>query len=164
MTMQNTRADIGWGDLASLPETEREAKMRARYQELAKLNDEERVNRMLAMAQAEYALDDAKLRSFTTSRMRVWINLDEATAKAVVAAYDQAMDKMPGAAAMRRVALVQNLALTFPIDEQAKLRVLVPKIFAGRSDISQLVKQTATTAPQPEAEKPKKSGWGFWKK
>lgn len=161
MTTQNIKADTGWGEFANLGQAEREEKMRARYQELGKLSEQERVDRLFAMAQAEYALNDERLRSFTTSRLRVWINLDEPTAKTVVAAYDQAMDKMPGSAAMRRVALVQNLALTFSLEEQAKLRVLVPKIFAGRSDITQLAKEAAATKV---AEKPKKSGWGFFKK
>lgn len=162
MTTQNIKGDTGWGEIASLGEAEREAKMKARYQELAKLTEEERVNRLFAMAQAEYSLNDEKLRSFTYSRMRVWISLDEPTAKTVVASYDQAMDKMPGTAAMRRVALVQNLALTFTLEEQAKLRVLVPKIFAGRSDVSQLAKQAIEA--EAAAEKPKKSGWGPWRK
>jgi len=160
--MQNIKADTGWGEISSLPEAEREAKMKARYQELAKLTDEERVNRLFAMAQAEYALNDEKLRAFTTSRMRVWISLDDTIATTVVASYDQAMDKMPGTAAMRRVALVQNLALTFSLEEQARLKVLVPKILAGRSDVSQLAKQAA--AAEAAAEKPKKSGWGPWRK
>ncbi|MSQ32793.1 MAG: hypothetical protein EXR59_06210, partial [Dehalococcoidia bacterium] len=95
MTMQNIKADTGWGEVANLAEAEREVKMKAQYLELAKLGEEERVNRLFAMAQSEYALNDEKLRSFTTSRMHVWINLDVPTAKMIIASYDHAMDKMP---------------------------------------------------------------------
>ena len=162
MTTQNIKPDTAWGELSGLGQAEREDKMRARYQELAKLSESERVDRLFAMAQAEYSLNDERLRPFTTSRMRVWIGMDLETAKTVVASYDKAMEVMPGVAAMRRVTLVQNLAMTFSLEEQSKLRVLVPKIFAGRGDIAQLVKETAATKQAP-AEK-KKSGWGPFKK
>ena len=161
MTTQNVKADQAWGSLANVSDTERESQMLARYAELARLTEEERRSRLLAMAQAEYSLPDEKLRPFTISRIKVWLKVEMETARLIASSYDAVMDMMPGTAAMRRIALVQTLASSFTLEDQSKLRILVPRVFAGKPDISNVV----NPVPEKLEEKAQtKSKWAFWKK
>ncbi len=153
--------DEAWGKLADAGEEERETQMLRRYTELSSLSEEARRSRLLAMAKAEYALSDAKLRPLTLSRMRVWLKIDTETAKKVSDSYGAAMNQMPGPAAMRRVALVQTLAREFSIEDQARLAALVPQVFAAKPVVVAKV-LSATASPTPPASK--KQWWAFWRR
>lgn len=154
--------DEAWGALTEVGEAEREPRMRARYLELAALSDGERLVRLRAMAEAEYALPDEKLRPFTTSRMRVWLGLDLPVAQTIARSYDAVMRQMPGPVAMRRVATVQTMARGFSLEDQERLRSLVPGVFAARTDAVSVVPRILTT-PAP-AEAKKRSWWPFGRK
>lgn len=152
--------DEAWGKLADTGEDEREAQMIQRYTELSSLSEEARRSRLLAMAKAEYALPDAKLRPLTLSRMRVWLKMDSENAGKVAVSYSAAMNQMPGPAAMRRVALVQTLARGFSLEDQERLVALVPQVFAGRAVAASVL--SATPSPTPPASR--KQWWAFWRR
>ncbi|MBI4297187.1 MAG: hypothetical protein HY676_01510 [Chloroflexi bacterium] len=152
--------DQGWGLLADETEEQREKQMLERYGKVAALSEDERRSRLLAMAKAEYALSDAKLRSFTMSRLRVWLKMELEIAKKVADSYDAVMFLMPGPAAMRRVAIVQTLARGFSSKEQEQLRTLIPRVFADRP-IGSAVAPGPAAAPGPSIKKP---WWAFWKR
>ena len=162
MTMRETTADQEWGRLAEVEEGQREAQMLARYTEVAALPEEERQQRLRAMAEAEYALPDELLRPFTKSRVRVWLQMEPEAARTVARSYDRVMERMPGPVAMRRVAIVQTLAREFPQEDQQRLRDLVPGVFVGRDRQAQM----AVDSPPPRAvEQPrKKPWWAFWRR
>ncbi|MBF8299462.1 MAG: hypothetical protein HW397_511, partial [Dehalococcoidia bacterium] len=80
MATSSSAKDEAWCGLADLPPVDREARMTQRYNELAGLEEAERIRRLLAMARAEYALPDEKLREFTMSRLRVLLKLPTDTA------------------------------------------------------------------------------------
>ena len=153
-------SDNAWADLLNLPPPEREARMLQRYVELGKMEDAQRQQRLLDMANAEYALSEEKLREFTLSRMRMFLKLPPDTGKVMAAAYDMVMLKMPGAAAMRRVSLVQTLAKNFTPEEESQLRDLNPNLFAGLPTRQLRDTSTAQTAAAPaKAATPPKGGW-----
>ena len=157
----DTSVDEAWGQLADAGEEERERQMFQRYTELASLSEEARKSRLLAMAKAEYALSDAKLRPFTQSRMRVWLTMETENATKVAVSYSAAMDQMPGPAAMRRVALVQTLARGFSPEDRERLAALVPQVFAGRPV---LVAKVLGVTPSPMQPSSKKPWWAFWRR
>jgi hypothetical protein len=158
--MTSVSPDEAWARLVTLPEREREAQMRARYLALATLSEEEeRRTRLRRMAESEYALTDDHLRPFTLSRIRVWLDLEDETAKRISASYDAVMAQMPGPAAMRWVAIIQTLAREFPLDAQAKLRALVPNVIT--TDIRPL---TLGAGDYEKVSVSKRAWWAFWKR
>ena len=157
--------DVEWASLADNDDEEaREAAMAARYTELAGLEEEERRARLKSMAKGEYSLPDEKLRPFTVSRMRTWLAMDQEKAALIAKSYDSVMLEMPAPIAMRRVALVQSLVLDFTVEEEERLRQLVPRVFAGApSRLTGLARDEAQV-PSLAALPPKKPWWAFWKK
>ena len=129
MAMSDVKADQAWGMLADAEEEERRTKMLQRYTEMVALPAEERVSQMLAMAKAEYALPDDKLRAFTLSRLSAWLDMDTESVQIIAGSYDAAMLKMPGPQAMRRVSMVQTLADEFSKQQQLQLIAIVPDVF-----------------------------------
>jgi hypothetical protein len=153
-------SDQEWAKLADGDVAAREAQMASRYIELAALSEEERRARLKAMARAEYALPDEKLRPFTVSRMRTWINLDMATARPIADSYNAIMQEMPAGVAMKRVSLVQTLVMEFTPEEEEKLRELAPGAFAGApSRKLGLDRPEDSLAVQVSKKKP---FWKFW--
>jgi hypothetical protein len=134
--------------------------MASRYRDLAALSEDDRMAKMKAMATAEYRLPDDKLRSFTISRMRTWINLEMDTARAIADSYSAVMLTMPASVAMKRVSLVQTLVTEFTPDEEEKLRELVPTVFAGAPN-RKLGLDRPGESLQTQAGK-KKPFWKFW--
>lgn len=131
MATSNREADRAWGVLADVGEEERRTKMLQRYTELAALPEEERVSRLLMMADAEYDLPDYKLRIFTISRLSVWLRLDPEVARRISDSYDAAMRRVPGLQTTRWVSLAEKLAKEFPREEQEQLFALLPGVFGG---------------------------------
>ena len=168
MATQGSGTDQAWADLAELPEAQRQPEMRRRYIELLALSEEERRNQMVAMAKAEYGLLDDKLRSFTRSRILVWLAMDTGAAGKLSSSYNAVMLHMPGPAAMRRVAHDQTVARELSLEDQARLRALLPAVLGGIPAIPPTIKEVLTaapTAPQQASpakqETPTKKG-GFW--
>ena len=157
----DSSVDEAWGKLADTGEEERETQMFQRYTELASLSEEARRSRLLAMAKAEYALPDAKLRTFTLSRMRVWLKIDPENAKKMAVSYSAVMNQMPGPAAMRRVALVQTLAREFSLEDREKLVALAPGVFATRPSS---VAGVFGVTPSSTTVSSKKPWWAFWRR
>ena len=166
MATSNVKADTTWSMLADEEEKVRQSKMAQRYKELAALSEEERVSQTMRMLMAEYALPDAKLRAFTLSRLHTWLSLDKGIAQRVSASYEAVMLKMPGTAAMRRVALVQTLSRDFPLEQQVQMVELFPDAFGGLKEAiaaRRRMEATSATAAATAAQA-KKSWWAFWKR
>ena len=160
--MVSSDLDEEWAKLSEAETAEREAKMVARYEELAGLSEDERRARLRAMARAEYSLSDERLRPFTISRMRTWLALDEDKAGPVAQSYDAVMQEMPATIAMRRVALVQTLVREFSVEDEERLRRLIPRVFAGAP--SRLTGLERSESPlQTETATRKKPWWAFWR-
>jgi hypothetical protein len=147
VTAQN--ADTQWSGLVDSPAEEREAAMRERYLELAALDEDTRRERLKAMADAEYAIPDDKLRVFSLSRLRTWLALPDDAAQAVAHSYDAVMQRMPGPIAMRRVSIVQTLAAAFSPEDEERLRALVPGVFAGVPSRTRVVGDVAVALELP---------------
>lgn len=131
MTTADARTERPWEALVDASEEERRAEMTRRYLELDDLPEEERLSRMVALVDAEYALPDDRLRTLTRSRFAVWVALDPETARRVAASYDSAMLQMSSSQAMRWVAMTQTLIKEFPREERALLLVLHPDASGG---------------------------------
>ena len=155
--------DLEWAKLADSEVTPREAAMLARYNELAGLSEDERRSRLRSMARAEYELSDAKLRPFTVSRMRTWLELDPTNAQLIASSYDAVMQEMPAPVAMRRVALVQSLAIEFSVDDEDRLRKLTPRVFAGAPSRKTGLAREETSLSMADSH-PKRSWWAFWRR
>ena len=78
-----------WTGLADLRAEEREARMLEHYEDLASHSEEERQNEMLAATEAVYDLPHDKLRAFTVSRLKVWLDLEPGTANTVAGSYNE---------------------------------------------------------------------------
>jgi hypothetical protein len=154
-------ADQEWAKLAEADADTRESEMATRYLQLAELSEDERRARLRSMAVAEYSLPDPKLREFTVSRMRTWINLDMDKAKVIADSYGAVMQNMPANVAMKRVALVQTLVTEFTPEEEEKLRELAPGVFAGAPN-----RKLGLDRPEVDLRvqaNTKKPFWMFWK-
>ena len=158
-------AGLQWRELADLEEREREELMKSRYRELATLSEEERVSRLADMEKAVYELPEDKLRSLTTSRLRVWLDLEHDLGQVISKSYDAVTDHLPGPTAMRHIALVQTLSREFSAEDQGRLRSLFPRVFGALPHVERVVTASPTTAPsQPASAPAKKSWWAFWRR
>jgi hypothetical protein len=165
MTTQDVQGAM-WAQLADQAEEVREPQMRSRYEELARASEEERRDALKSMAQGEYALPEASLRSFTKSRMQVLLSMDAQQARAVAQSYDAIMNQMPAVAAMRRVSIVQSLTREFSPEDQERLKALAPAVFSAKPVVASTI-PTYTPTPSKDASKAasgKKAAWAFWKR
>ncbi|HLF80025.1 MAG TPA: hypothetical protein VJB57_21305 [Dehalococcoidia bacterium] len=153
--------DQTWADLADAEQASRETQMASRYTELAAMSEEERRSKMEAMVRAEYSLPDEKLRPFTVSRMRTWINLGDDVAKPIAFTYNEVMQHMPATIAMKRVSLVQTLVIEFTPEEEGRLRELAPGAFAGAPSRKTGLERPEDSDLQTQVGK-KKPFWKFW--
>ena len=165
MTSEASTDPGDWGALADTSEETRRAEMRKRYEGLAQLSEAERSSMMAKLVESEYALPDDQLRTFTASRLVVWIDMNAETAKSVAETYDQVMRGMPANAAMRRVGMVQTVARQFTTEQIDRLFELIPSMVQHipRGDVSALAHGQEEAAP-PSERRPRKRGWAFWKR
>ncbi len=161
-TAGNAGAD-DWVKLADLEKGTREPLMQKRYEELAALPEDERKRRLKAMEEAAYnKLSEDKLRSFTLSRMQVWLRMDPEMVQKVSHSYDAFIDEAPGPIAMRHVAVVQTVVREFSPEEHERLRSLFPRVFGALPSTAAV---HAVVRPEEAAKAPaKKPWWAFWKK
>ena len=154
-------ADQEWVKLVEATETARQSAMVARDTELAELSEEDRREKLMAMARAEYALPDAELRAFMLSRIRTWLSQPTDMVMLIARSYDAVMDRMPGQAAMRRVETVQTLVREFSLEEADRLHAIVPRVFGmGLTETAQ-ASQDAKRSQSPPANR--KPWWAFWR-
>ena len=148
-----------WATLAGESESGRVATMRAILEEVIALDDAERSHVIEGMVDAEYALDEAQLRTFTADRLRAWIAISQDNmdgASSLARGYDAAFDKLGATMAMRRSTVVQTVARhDLTPEEVLALFDLIPS----------LVRQVPRAAPRTqyyEKPTPKKPFWKFW--
>ncbi|MBF8267825.1 MAG: hypothetical protein HW388_1333 [Dehalococcoidia bacterium] len=156
----------GWSALADCSEEERRAQMGKRYAELLHMPEEQRVSALERMGQVEYRLSDGKLRTFTESRLLVWLGMDMEKGLVIARSYDQAMLRMPGTAAMKRVSTEQTVARGFTAEQLDRLRELIPATLKVMPQVSSARFSTPSPQPKPAAaeQKPSKGFLGFGKR
>ena len=165
MTAANDIPDQEWGKLAELEASDREARIVARFNELAGLPLEERQRRLRTIAEVEYSLPDVELRLLTLARLRSLLHMDSERASSVITAYDAVMQKMPANAAMRRVGLVQTLVIEFSAEDDERLREMIPTVFAGAPRRSLgLETDSSDSAFTVTSGVKKRRWWAFWQK
>ncbi|MBI4199704.1 MAG: hypothetical protein HY535_04445 [Chloroflexi bacterium] len=147
-----------WAALADLPEEARQAAMRQRYEEIARLSDNERVAVFSDMTQEEYQLPEDKLLAFTQSRLLVWLALGPEAAQKVAHGYDEAVSRLPASQAMRRVSSVQTVLRNFTSAQVERLDQLIPSI---TREVPRRP-QALTPATKPPRVHKKKRWWKFW--
>ena len=164
--------DASWSTLNETEPEGRIGEMRKRFEALADLDQAAREQQAEAMILAEYELDDQQLHGFTESRLRAWLamagdNLERT--QSVANAYDRAFERVPGAIAMKRTAMVQTVArdrLT-PQDIDV-LFELAPRLVEHVPRASQdavdhaLEASRMATASEAAKRSGRKPRWKFW--
>lgn len=164
MTSSQESADIQWRDLVELEEQERRTLMEKRYLELATLPEEERVIRLTEMEKAVYELPEDKIRIFTISRLRVWLDIEGELGQMISTSYNSVTDKLPSNIALRHIALVQTLSREFSGEDQGRLRSLFPRVFGALPKVEQLATLSSESPSSvPDNVLTKKSWWAFWR-
>lgn len=155
-----------WGTLADCSEGERRAQMGKRYAELLRMPEEQRVSALERMAQAEYRLPDDKLRTFTESRLLVWLGMGLEDGRAIAHSYEQAMLRMPGTLAMKQVSVVQTVARGFTSEQLDQLREMVPSTLSVIPRVAPARVSVPDPQPKPVAseQKPSRGFLGFGKR
>ncbi len=151
-----------WSGLARTPEADRVGSMCDVLRGVMSLPEDQRTTALNAMVQAEYALDDAALHSFTASRLRAWLRLaseDMDLTRALSRSWDQVFDGMPAATAMRRATVVQTVARSeMNAEEVGVLFEFIPSIVRQIPRAPSKLAQPVPEAP-PERDAP---WWKFW--
>ena len=158
-------ANLQWRELADLAESERQELMVSRYRELSTLSEEERVTRLTDMEKAVYELPEEKIRAFTISRLRVWLDLEHDLGQMISKSYNEVTDHLPGPTAMSHVAVLQTMSREFSGEDQGRLRALFPRVFGALPALEKLVEDSPPAAPSRQASAPaKKPWWAFWRR
>jgi hypothetical protein len=123
---------IDWEEIVTRPAPEREDALGRFYAALATLPKSDRLERLRTIVATTYRLPDDEFRTLTESRLRAWLGLDEGVAATVAQSYDAVLQEVSANDAMRRVAVVQTLARDFSLEDQERLRALVPAVFADQ--------------------------------
>ena len=147
-----------WTDLAYLDESEREPAMEARYKELIDLPEEHRTKQLASMEAAVYDLPSDTLRSFTVSRLRVWLKMDHDIAQKISRSFDTITDEMDGDRAMKHIAVVQTMAREFSLEDQARLFRLFPRIYGALAPLVDILESVPATTIATQ-----KPWWAFWR-
>lgn len=137
-----------WSGLIGLDEWERIARLQGLYEDLAQMEPAEQESILENVLALEYRLTDPELAVVAGARLKAWLAMDFDEARAVIAAYDKAMDRMPGAAAMRRVQAVQNATRGMDEAEIARLGELIPSVMRKLPGSSHL--ELAHTDAKPQ--------------
>jgi hypothetical protein len=134
-----------------------------RFRQLTALDEAERLDRLEAMARAEYALPDPDLHRFTASRLRAWIELDRedpGQAQLLASAYDRVFQRVPAELAMRRAMLVQSVARSeLTAEEVVELDKMAPTLMQA---VPHAASMTGIRQREVAPERRAKSKWKFW--
>jgi len=109
----DVQPDGSWGALAELAPAAQVEEMRKRFEALADRDQPARERQAQEMILSEYLLGDEQLGNFTESRLRVWIAMAQANlerTQIIANAYEKAFERVQGAIALRRTAIVQMVA------------------------------------------------------
>lgn len=149
-----------WKELAAIDNLDARAQAMAReFTDMAKLPEAQREAEVREAATVTYSLDDAGLRRMTEARLRAWLLMDEADAHAIGEAYEKASNEMPGDQAMRRVMIVQAVAHELTLEEQAKIRAIIP---AALGDAPAALPSSSPAMAADSADHRQKPWWKFW--
>jgi hypothetical protein len=155
--------DATWSDLLALDDAARQRAMIERFRQLTTLDEAERLDRLEAMARAEYALKDPDLHRFTASRLRAWIDLDRddpGQAQVLAAAYDRVFQRVPAELAMRRAMLVQSVARSeLTAEEVAELDKMAPSLMQA---VPHATAMSGISQREVTPERRAKPKWKFW--
>ena len=160
-------ADESWSALADLDSTTARSQMTERFRVLVKLPADQQQEKLRAMIEAEYALDEPRLLEFTARRLRSLVDLGLDDGKIVVEGYNNAFRNVPGDMAMRRVSVVQTVAREMSSEELDELQHIMPSLL---SQIPSMRTHTAAEAGTTKgsatngAGAPKKPAWKFWQR
>ena len=126
--------------------------MLERYEDLAKLPEEERVNQIQELVDAEFSLPDEKLLEVTKPRLRVFLKMDEDNAKSVGQGYESVLKSASGNVAMKRVGMAQaavvQLSKEVAQKDIEKLREIVPGALGTGSRIAPSYQDAEPEVPQ----------------
>ena len=169
MAMSTIQPDASWAALAQAEPEECSKGIRQCYGEILQLPAEGMAERVAALAQAEYTLENAALEVMTAARLRVLLAMPPDDANRLVTAYDQVFNQLPAAMAMRRAAVIQTVALhQFDADEVDGLFDLMPSVLRQVPRISTAVKDMeilkAAAAEKEAAAQRRHPAWMFWKR
>ena len=117
-----------WTDLTELEGTERVAEFARRLDVLAGAGEPTRQQALRELVTYVYDLPDEGVQDMTAARVRALLTLDQTAAHRVARSYDAVLDTMPAAIAMRRVALVQQVARDLSVEDRERLHELEPGI------------------------------------
>ena len=155
--------DTTWSDLSSLDDAARQREMVERFRQVTGLDEAARLDKLEAMARAEYALPDDVLHRFTASRLRAWIQLDHTDpgqAQLLASAYDRVFQRVPAELAMRRAMLVQSVARSeLTPEEIAELDRMAPTLMQAVPHATAMSGIRAREVTPASAAKP---WWKFW--
>jgi len=172
--MVATTGGAQWSALAALDEQERLRGMREQIDSVLAMEPEARGEALNAMVRAEYELDDAALRAFTASRLRLWAEIAEQdleSAQTLARGYDAVFDTLPANLAMRRASVVQSVVRGELAPEQVeKLFEVIPSMLrqVPRTPVAQASAQpTSKKAAKKAAAKARPITartpvWKFW--
>lgn len=102
------------------------------YREAAQQDDEEFQSVMHDLIEAEYALDEATLRTYAEARVHAWLALAPPDRERVVGYYTAYMGAVEAEVALRRVAAEQPIIGQLSADDQATLQRISPLLFNER--------------------------------
>ena len=160
MVTTEIRKDVAWAALAARDERSRIEVMRQSFQELAALDENDRLRRLRAMIYAEYALPEAELAEFTASRLRCWVEMargDPGSARLLGAGYDRVFSELPADIAMKRAFIVQGVATRdLSPDETDALFDIIPGL------VRQLPRRHISVASEQKATTGQKTKRGIW--
>jgi hypothetical protein len=148
-----------WSALPQCDDPARIGHIAARYIKLAALEDEqERRERIEAMAREELSWDDSTLRAFTLARLRAWILMalnDPGAVRTVAGSYDAVFARLPGEMEFRRATAVQAVFQTeVSPGGQHLLLELVPGMKRFATEHRRMLSDAKPSAPRV----------GFWKR
>ncbi len=160
MTTAN-RENTHWSQLGALSAQEREERMLERYEDLARLSEDDRVSQIQELLDVEFALPDEKLLEVTKSRLQVFLKMDEDNAKSVGQGYESVMKSASGNVAMKRVGMAQSAAIQLSKEvvkeDIERLRGIVPGALGTGSRIAPSYRDA-----EPEVSQ-SKPWWAFWR-
>ena len=156
----------GWTDLAQLPDSERIAEMRRRFEAIASLPPEARAEELRQIASQELGSSDETLRALAAARLRSWLELPPDAARTIGAGYDEAVRGLSGDLALRSTMFAQSIVREFPLAEQRQLAEVLPsvatQVATSSSDSGQRLAQEADDARA--AMLARRRWWQFWRR
>ena len=165
MSSTAARTHEEWGTLITLDEEARIQEMATRFTAAGQMPDGERDEAIQNIVNATYAMSDADLHAMTLSRLRSFLRMEEHAAHDVGHAFERVANELPADQAMRRVIMLQKVSHDMSLEEQARLRAIVPSALGdaptAADDTTILPSDRAAAAEAEDSEK--RPWWAFWR-